>query len=51
MTETSQTPYLDNYTDNLSAKVTQKEADYQVYGRDKEVAAVITSLRRRTKTY
>lgn len=49
MTETSQTPYLDNYTDNLSAKVAQKEADYQVYGRDKEVAAVITSLRRRTK--
>lgn len=49
MTETSQTPYLDNYTDNLSAKVAQKEADYQVYGRNKEVAAVITSLRRRTK--
>lgn len=49
MTETSQTPYLDNYTNNLSAKVAQKEADYQVYGRDKEVAAVITSLRRRTK--
>lgn len=49
MTETSQTPYLDNYTDNLSAKVAQKEADYQVYGRDKEIAAVITSLRRRTK--
>lgn len=49
MTETSQTLYLDKYTDNLSAKVAQKEADYQVYGRDKEVAAVITSLRRRTK--
>lgn len=49
MTETSQTPYLDNYTNNLSAKVAQKEADYRVYGRDKEVAAVITSLRRRTK--
>ncbi|MCF2567545.1 ATP-dependent Clp protease ATP-binding subunit, partial [Streptococcus pasteurianus] len=37
------------YTDNLSAKIAQKETDYQVYGRDKEVAAVITSLRRRTK--
>lgn len=49
MTNSSQTPYLDNYTNNLSAKVAQKEADYQVYGRDKEVAAVITSLRRRTK--
>lgn len=49
MTETSQTPYLDKYTDNLSAKVAQKEADYQVYGREKEIAAVITSLCRRTK--
>lgn len=49
MTETSQTPYLDKYTDNLSAKVAQKEADYQVYGREKEIATVITSLCRRTK--
>ncbi|MCC9884788.1 ATP-dependent Clp protease ATP-binding subunit [Streptococcus agalactiae] len=49
MTETTQTPFLEKYTDNLSAKIAQKEADYQVYGRDKEVAAVITSLRRRTK--
>lgn len=49
MTNSSQTPFLEKYTDNLSAKIAQKEADYQVYGRDKEVAAVITSLRRRTK--
>lgn len=49
MTETTQTPFLEKYTDNLSAKIAQKEADYQVYGRDKEVAAVITSLRRRSK--
>lgn len=49
ITNSSQTPFLEKYTDNLSAKVAQKEADYQVYGRDKEVAAVITSLRRRTK--
>jgi len=49
MTETTQTPYLEKYTDNLSAKVAQKEADYQVYGREKEIAAVITSLCRRTK--
>ncbi len=49
MTRSSQTPFLEKYTDNLSAKIAQKEADYQVYGRDKEVAAVITSLRRRTK--
>lgn len=43
------TPYLDKYTDNLSAKVTKKSDDYQVYGRDKEVQAVIISLLRRTK--
>ena len=49
MTRSSQSPFLEKYTDNLSAKIAQKEADYQVFGRDKEVAAVITSLRRRTK--
>lgn len=43
------TPYLDQYTDNLSAKVAQKSDNYQVYGRDKEVQAVIISLLRRTK--
>ncbi|MBW7797513.1 ATP-dependent Clp protease ATP-binding subunit [Streptococcus thermophilus] len=45
----TKTPFLDKYTENLSAKIAKKEADYQVYGRDKEVQAVITSLRRRTK--
>lgn len=43
------TPYLDKYTDNLSAKVAQKSDEYQVYGRDKEVHDVIISLLRRTK--
>lgn len=43
------TPYLDKYTDNLTAKVAKKSDDYQVYGRDKEVQAVIISLLRRTK--
>lgn len=43
------TPYLDQYTDNLTAKVTKKSDDYQVYGRNKEVQAVIISLLRRTK--
>lgn len=43
------TPYLDKYTDNLTAKVSQKSDDYHVYGRDKEVQAVIISLLRRTK--
>lgn len=43
------TPYLDKYTDNLTAKVAKKSDDYQVYGRDKEVQAVTISLLRRTK--
>nr|WP_301183091.1 ATP-dependent Clp protease ATP-binding subunit [Streptococcus suis] len=33
----------------MSDKVSKKAADYQVYGRDKEVQAVIVSLLRRTK--
>lgn len=43
------TPYLDQYTDNLTAKVTKKSDDYQVYGRNKEVQSVIISLLRRTQ--
>lgn len=43
------TPFLEKYTDNLSAKIAKKEADYEVYGRDEEIQHVITSLRRRTK--
>ena len=43
------TPYLDQYTDNLTAKVDTKSDDYRVYGRDKEIQAVIISLLRRTK--
>ncbi|HGC7332738.1 TPA: AAA family ATPase, partial [Streptococcus agalactiae] len=49
MEDELKTPYLDQYTDNLSAKVAQKSDNYQVYGRDKEVQAVIISLLRRTK--
>ncbi|OHX26465.1 AAA family ATPase [Streptococcus iniae] len=49
MEDERKTPYLDRYTDNLSAKVAKKSADYHVYGRDKEVQSVITSLLRRTK--
>lgn len=47
--EKKKTPYLDRYTDNLTEKVSKKAEDYQVYGRDKEVGAVQTSLLRRTK--
>lgn len=43
------TPFLEKYTNNLSAKIAKKEADYEVYGRDEEIQNVITSLRRRTK--
>lgn len=49
MEDELKTPYLDKYTDNLSAKVARKLDEYQVYGRDKEVQAVIISLLRRTK--
>ncbi|WP_029180503.1 AAA family ATPase [Streptococcus suis] len=49
MEDEVKTPYFDKYTDNLSDKVSKKVADYQVYGRDKEVQAVIVSLLRRTK--
>ncbi|HEK9999891.1 TPA: ATP-dependent Clp protease ATP-binding subunit [Streptococcus equi subsp. zooepidemicus] len=49
MEDERKTPYLDQYTDNLTAKVTKKSDDYQVYGRNKEVQAVIISLLRRTK--
>ena len=47
--EKKKTPYLDRYTDNLTEKVSKKAEDYQVYGRDKEVEAVQTTLLRRTK--
>lgn len=49
MTNELKTPYLDKYTDNLTDKVAKKSSDYQVYGRDKEVRAVVISLLRRTK--
>ena len=43
------TEYLERYTINISEKISQKPSDYKVFGREKEVAAVITSLLRRTK--
>ncbi|MCB4950873.1 ATP-dependent Clp protease ATP-binding subunit [Streptococcus mutans] len=49
MPDELKTPYLDKYTDNLTAKVAKKSDDYQIYGRDKEVQAVTISLLRRTK--
>lgn len=49
MSTISKTPFLDKYTDDLSAKIAKKSEDYQVYGRDKEIKATQTSLLRRTK--
>ena len=49
MNQASKTPFLDQFTENLSQKISQKTKDYQVYGRDEEIQAVIISLCRRTK--
>ena len=49
MEESSQTPFLDKYTDNLSEKIARKSDDYQIYGRDKEIRELTISLLRRTK--
>ncbi len=48
--ERKNTLNLDRYTDNLTEKVSKKAEDYQVYGRDKEVEAVQTTLLRQTKS-
>ncbi|RGN66780.1 ATP-dependent Clp protease ATP-binding subunit [Streptococcus anginosus] len=49
MNQVSKTPFLDQFTENLSQKISQKPKDYQVYGREEEIQAVIISLCRRTK--
>lgn len=49
LNQASKTPFLDQFTENLSQKISQKTKDYQVYGRDEEIQAVIISLCRRTK--
>lgn len=49
MNQASKTPFLDRFTENLSQKISQKPKDYQVYGREEEIQAVIISLCRRTK--
>ena len=49
MNQASKTPFLDQFTENLSQKIRQKPKDYQVYGREEEIQAVIISLCRRTK--
>lgn len=49
MNQVTKTPFLDQFTENLSQKISQKPKDYQVYGREEEIQAVIISLCRRTK--
>lgn len=49
LNQASKTPFLDQFTENLSQKISQKTKDYQVYGREEEIQAVIISLCRRTK--
>ena len=49
LNQASKTPFLDEFTENLSQKISQKPKDYQVYGREEEIQAVIISLCRRTK--
>lgn len=49
LNQASKTPFLDQFTENLSQKISQKPKDYQVYGREEEIQAVIISLCRRTK--
>lgn len=49
MNQASKTPFLDQFTENLSQKISQKPKDYQVYGKEEEIQAVIISLCRRTK--
>lgn len=49
MNQASKTPFLDQFTESLSQKISQKPKDYQVYGREEEIQAVIISLCRRTK--
>ena len=45
----SKTPYLDQFTENITEKIKRKPANFTVFGRDKEVKQVLTSLMRLTK--
>lgn len=43
------TPYLDQYTTDLSAKARQRPEDYEVFGREKEIEDMVISLMRKSK--
>ena len=42
--EKSQTPYLDKYTEDLTAKVRRNLEDFEAYGREAEIKQVFVSL-------
>ena len=42
--EKSQTPYLDKYTEDLTAKVRRNIEDFEAYGREAEIKQVFVSL-------
>lgn len=45
----SQTPYLDEYTENITKKAAAYPEDFEVFGREEEIENVIISLLRKTK--
>ncbi|HFI0144869.1 TPA: AAA family ATPase [Streptococcus suis] len=47
--EEKKTPYLDQYTEDITSKIAKRIEDFQVFGRDKEVKKTIVSLLRDTK--
>jgi len=42
--EKSRTPYLDKYTEDLTAKVRKNIEDFEAYGREREIKKVLVSL-------
>ena len=45
----SETPYLDKYTEDLTKKVADYPEDFEVFGRKEEIENVVISLLRKTK--
>lgn len=43
------TPYLDQYTENISQKAKGRPEDFEVFGREEEIEKVVISLLRKTK--
>lgn len=45
----SETPYLDKYTEDLTKKVADYPEDFEIFGRKEEIENVVISLLRKTK--